>query len=167
MNKKDMKKLLGIVIGGTLGANLGMVYVLKVVALGDAHKIISYGQHGRSFYPIGTVAAMVFAAFGYFMANTLANSQSCGNCGGDNPRNAVMCQFCGEGFDKMAESFMVCPSCDKRYTNGARFCPMCAVELKMHEVPRQDVEDPTKDCPACGATNLSRRSACHKCGKPV
>jgi len=48
---------------------------------------------------------------------------------------------------------------------------MCAVELKSAQEIGEEakIKNPpiTKECSACGATNMPQRTACHQCGKPL
>ena len=180
MSPHNIKRLWGMIVGAIAGWMFGQLNVIWAAHVPTVYHMREIGGVWveRASFTLSMMenrnVVLMFgvlfgAALGFGIVHSLTNIRHtvCSSCKQENLLLAN--QFCGEEFDRIAESSLVCPSCDKRYPNGAKFCPMCAVELKLYEVPRQDVitEDPTKGCPACGATNLSRRSACHKCGKPI
>ena len=159
MSPHDIKRLWGTIVGAIAGWMFGQLNVIWADHVPLVYRMLPDGGLKEPFTllmvknpaVVLTFGVLFGAALGFVIVHSLTNIRRnvCSGCKRDNPLIAKVCQFCGEGFDKRAESFLVCPSCDKRYTNGARFCPMCAVKLKLHEVPRQDVisEDPTKDWP--------------------
>ena len=170
MDKSSMKKLWGTVIGGIFGATFGMIYATyaKTAGSGLPHYVGQYSNWHP--YPI-IISTVIFAVLGYLMAHSLTIYKACDNCSGENPRNAKVCQFCGKAFDKADVESMVCLSCNGQYSSHARFCPMCAVELKSAQEIQQEAraKNPpvTKECSACGTTNMPQRTVCHKCGNPV
>lgn len=78
------------------------------------------------------------AVLGFLVAYTLTTKHKvCPGCKGENPRIAKVCQFCGSKCVR-TESTRICPSCGDKYGNGARFCPICAIELKTSPDLRSD-----------------------------
>jgi len=114
------------------------------------------------------LSTMLFSGLGLLIAHSFTHRDCCA-CGGRNPEQAKLCQFCGEVF--LAPAELLCPKCNEHYINGAKFCPDCAVALITPEQHKQEslTKNPpiTKTCTTCGATNLPQRSHCHRCAKPV
>lgn len=176
MTKVVLRRLWAALAGGVFGVLFGQVYVIWGTLTGKGNLTYTTSYWPGSSYmisverPIVAISAISFALIGFLIVFSLTRDNNCPQCGAENPLGAKACQFCGDGLDKV-KSVMVCSSCNNKYTNGAKFCHVCAVTL----MPAEDLEQEilakhppsTKKCPACGAINLLQRTLCHNCQKPV
>lgn len=90
---------------------------------------------------------------------------TCSSCGGRNPLEAKVCQHCGG--QESAQVKKSCGVCRKVFSSSAGYCPFCAVPLLDYKPtePKPREMGHVVACPQCGASNMSKREECHKCGR--
>ncbi len=101
--------------------------------------------------------------------------KNCPVCGGECPKEAPFCPFCGTPFvspsDPSSASVkpeqpmgMFCPMCGKRTPESSRFCPFCGFSLPQSQ-PQAPEEPPRmRTCSICGCQSPESSDFCPYCG---
>jgi ribosomal protein L40E len=62
---------------------------------------------------------------------------------------------------------MICKKCGNEIPDPAKFCPKCGAKVEIEKTPEPKVQDDVVICRRCGESNPLTAKFCKKCGAPL